>query len=82
MSASKSLRHEEIVRTLVEAKAVDFAAIGKAFEEIGPSLAVLDEPWEGFCGTMRRFIILYKIGNPGVPVEELAALKAVSNELG
>ena len=38
-------------------KAVDFGAIGKAVAEIGTSLAVANEPWEGFCGTMRRVFL-------------------------
>jgi hypothetical protein len=32
------VNHQEIVKRLIDAKAVDFAAIGKAFAEAGPSL--------------------------------------------
>jgi hypothetical protein len=73
--------HQEIVQHLLKSKAVDFAAIGKAVTELGPSIAVADEPWEGFCGTMRRFIILYKIFNPGSPVENLGQLGSAAPEL-
>jgi hypothetical protein len=61
--------HQDIVRRLLETKAVDFAAIGKAVEELGPSLSIADEGWEGICGTMRHFCILY-ILNPRGPVVE------------
>jgi hypothetical protein len=58
------VNHQEIVKRLLDTKAVDFAAIGKTVGEIGPSMALADEPWEGFCGTMRTFIHLY-IVRPG-----------------
>ena len=74
-------RHQEIVKRLLDTKAVDFSAIGKAVAELGPSLAVAEEPWDGFCGTMRIFIHLYRINQPGVPVENLGELKGVAEKL-
>jgi hypothetical protein len=62
------VNHQDIVRRLLDTKAVDFAAIGKAVEELGPSLSLADEPWDGFCGTMRHFCILYVLPHP--PVED------------
>jgi hypothetical protein len=53
------VNHQEIVKRLLDTKAVDFAAIGKTVGEIGPAMALADEPWEGFCGTMRTFIHVY-----------------------
>jgi hypothetical protein len=73
--------HQEIVKHLLNSKAVDFAAIGKAVAEMGPGIAAADEPWEGFCGTMRRFIIVYRINNPGTPVENLGQLGSAAPEL-
>jgi hypothetical protein len=58
------VNHQDIVKRLLDTKAVDFAAIGKAVGEIGPSVALLDEPWEGFCGTMRTFLHLYILPGP------------------
>jgi hypothetical protein len=55
--------HQDIVRRLLESNTVDFKAIGNVVAELGPSLALADEPWEGFCGTMRTFIRLYVL-NP------------------
>jgi hypothetical protein len=76
------VNHQEIVKTLLNNKAVDFGAIGKTVAELGPSIAIADEPWEGFCGTMRRFIVVYKIFNQGTPVEDLGALNQAAGELG
>jgi hypothetical protein len=55
--------HQEIVKRLLESNTVDFKAIGAVVAELGPTLALADEPWEGFCGTMRTFIRLYVL-NP------------------
>jgi hypothetical protein len=44
---AKSLSHEEIAQKFVEAKAVDFAAMGRFISEIGPTLAVSDQGWHG-----------------------------------
>jgi hypothetical protein len=82
MSGSRLLSHQDIVRTLLDSKAVDFDAIGKAVAELGPSLAMADEPWEGFCGTMRRFIVVYQVFNSATPVEQLQALGATASQLG
>jgi hypothetical protein len=41
-----------------------------------------DEPWEGFCGTMRTFIRVFIIHGPVLGnVEGLADLRAVAGEL-
>jgi hypothetical protein len=78
------VNHQEIVKRVLEAKAIDFAAIGRTIAEVGPSLALADEPWEGFCGTMRRFIIVYRLtGNvDGSNVENLAQLGGAAQGLG
>ena len=60
------ISHQEIVKRLLDSKTVDFAAIGKVVAEVGPTMALADEPWEGFCGTMRTFIHLF-ILNPHLP---------------
>lgn len=80
---SERVNHQEIVKKILSTKAVDFAAIGKSFTEIAPSLALADEPWDGFCGTMRNFIHVYVLpGTHNVPsVENLAALKNAAREL-
>lgn len=79
---SSRVNHQDVVKKVVDAKAVDFAAISKVFGEIGPALSVADEPWETFCGTMRTFIRVYVL-NPhaGVSVEELGGLRTAAREL-
>ncbi len=73
---AQRVNHQEIVGHLLETKAVDFEAIGKAFASAGPQLSLADEPWESFCGTMRLFIRLYVIGPwPGPIIEDLGQLK-------
>jgi hypothetical protein len=80
---SNRVNHQEIVKKLLDAKVVDFTAIGKAVAEIGPSLSLADEPWEGFCGTMRTFIHILIIHPTvgGVNVENLDALRGAAGEL-
>lgn len=79
------VNHQDVVKRLLESKAVDFGAIGKAFADLGPTMAMADEPWENFCSTMRIFIRIYIIRGPfgplGNPVENLEALGNVAKEL-
>ncbi len=76
------VNQQDIVRKLIESQAVDFKAIGAAFAEVGPALALADEPWEGFCGTMRTFVRLFILSGPlSGPVEELGRLRTVAGEL-
>lgn len=87
---SNSQQHRAVVERLLEAKAVDFTAIGKVISEIGPSLALSDfDGVDGICGTMRYFIRVFRL-NPGVPntnefggsIENLGELGANTQELG
>jgi len=57
---SNRLNRQEIVQALLDAKAVDFAAIGRVLAEHGPKIAMMEEDYdvfvsamEGFCGTIR-----------------------------
>jgi hypothetical protein len=76
------VNHQEIVKKLLDSKAIDFKAIGAAFTEVGPALSMADEPWEGFCGTMRTFIRVFIIHGPSIgSVEGLADLRGVAGEL-
>ena len=73
--------HQDIVKKVLDSKAVDFAAMGKIVAELGPSAALLDEPWDHFCGTMRRFVHIYRISTPVTPVEDLGELASGAREL-
>jgi hypothetical protein len=44
---SKTLSHEDIAQRFLEAKVLDFNAMGKLIAELGPVLAVNDHGWHG-----------------------------------
>lgn len=75
------VNHQEIVKAVLESKAVDFGAIGKLAAQIGPSLALADEPWETFCGTMRIFIRIFILNPHGGPLGDLAQFRDIASEL-
>ncbi len=85
MSADKAKLSEterEIVKTLLDTAAVDFKAIGEALSRYGPSAATALDFEDVFCGTMRRFVRVFRLaGEVQVPLEELARLREVSGEL-
>lgn len=80
---SSRVNHQDVVKRLLETKAVDFAAVGKTVAELGPSLSLADEPWDGFCGTMRTFFHCYILngGLGGTTVENLGDLRGAAGEL-
>ena len=41
------LSHEEIAQRFVDAKVLDFTAMGKLITQLGPELAVSDQGWHG-----------------------------------
>ena len=76
------VNHQDIVKKLIDTKAIDFKAIGATFAEVGPALSMADEPWDGFCGTMRTFIRIFIIHGPSIGgVEGLADLRGVAGDL-
>ena len=78
---SNSDQHRQIVKELLESKAVDFHAVGRVIAEVGPSLSLAEEPGDFFCGTNRIFFHCYRILTPGNPVENLGELAASAEEL-
>lgn len=44
---TKHLSHEDIAQRFVDAKVIDFSAMGKLITELGPTLAVNDQGWHG-----------------------------------
>jgi hypothetical protein len=77
------VNHQEVVKKLLDAKAVDFAAIGKVLAELGPTLSLADESGDYFCGTGRNFFHCYGLppGTTAISVENLAALRSAAREL-
>jgi hypothetical protein len=79
--------HQEIVKSVLDAKAVDFDAVGKVVAKIGPTISLADEPWEVFCGTMQLFVRVFRLDPPiGFPPRlgsalDLSQLRDVAAEL-
>jgi hypothetical protein len=75
------MNKHDIVKRALDSKAIDFNAIGKMVAELGPSLALAEEPWDTFCGTMRTFIHLYRLPGFNSPLENINTLGQVAGEL-
>jgi hypothetical protein len=81
MAIETSREGREVVAHLIESKAVDFEAIGRAVAQYGPVAAL---EWDGedfFCGTMRRFVNVYRLADVSSELESLAALRSATGEL-
>ena len=74
-------QHRQIVRQLLESKAVDFNAVGRVIAEVGPSISLAEDPGDFFCGTNRIFFHVYRVFGPSNPVENLGELAANTTEL-
>lgn len=44
---ARDISHEDIAERFIQAKVVDFAAMGKLVAELGPTLALADRGWHG-----------------------------------
>jgi hypothetical protein len=59
-----SEREREIIKTLVDTKAVDFDAIGRSLAQFGPT-AAFDLDYEPvYCGTMRYWVHVLRLPTP------------------
>jgi len=77
------MNHYEIVKRLIDSKAVNFEAIGKFISENGASLAFDEGP--EICGTGRPFLHIYRLTGLGGfqgPQESLENLAKVRSEIG
>ena len=70
---------QQIVRTLLDTKAVDFEALGKALASFGPSSITMDDDgWIRWCGSDLR---IYRWPRPRLGLEELVVLRDIMREL-
>ena len=76
-----SAAEQEIVKALIETKAVDFQAIGHAFAAHGESATLTLSGEDFFCGTMRRFIRLFRLNDVGNVVEQIGELQQLKGEV-
>jgi hypothetical protein len=77
---SRAHAQSEIVKTLIDTKAVDFERIGEVVARFGGLASVAMDDGDVFCGTGRHFIRLISIADPGAilkDVAELAALRGI-----
>ncbi|HEY1626343.1 MAG TPA: hypothetical protein VGG16_21370 [Streptosporangiaceae bacterium] len=81
MGTEETARSRAIVERLIESKAVDFEAIGRTLAEFGPSAALTMEGDDLFCGTMRRFVNVYRLADVTSELEQLSALREAGREL-
>ena len=80
MTSFKS--HElELVKSLIDSKAVDFGAIGTAFAKHGASATLTMDGEDFFCGTMRRFIRLFRIAEQPASLEQLRELQQIGSQI-
>lgn len=71
--------HKEVTKSILDAKIINYEALGKTISTLGPSLALRDDPWETFCGTMKFYIRIFRLPPVGPRVEELERLERLEN---
>jgi hypothetical protein len=59
------MNQKDIVKRLLDSKVIDFVALGKFIGEVGPSLAVEEDPGDRICGTGPHVIRLISLSGPG-----------------
>lgn len=74
-------KDREVVAALIETKAVDFEAIGNTLAAFGPTLALDGDFEDGFCGTMRYFIRVFRPWPGPVVDQSQIASSGLSAEL-
>jgi hypothetical protein len=69
----------EIVSALLETKAVNFEALGKAIASVGPASVLMDDDgWIRWCGSDLR---IYRWPRPRLGLEELTVLRDIVREI-
>jgi hypothetical protein len=81
MKTKFSAAEQEIVKALIDTKAINFEAIGAAVAKHGASATLTLDGEDVFCGTMRRFTKVYRIRDEANPIEQLAELRQIAGEL-
>jgi hypothetical protein len=70
---------QEIVKALLETKAINFEALGKVIAAVGPSsIAMEDDGWIRWCGNDMR---IYRWPRRRLGLEELVVLRDIVREL-
>jgi hypothetical protein len=72
----------EVVSTLIDTKAVDFEALGRAVAKFGPAASLIVDGEDWFCGTMKWFIRFYRLPDPIGPIVRMADLAQLREIIG
>jgi hypothetical protein len=67
----------QVVTALIETKAINFEAIGQVIAKNGASATVQFDGDDVFCGTMRRFVRVFRLRDELAGLEHLADLRNV-----
>ncbi len=66
---------KEIAKAVMEAKVVNFEALGKTVAQLGPQLASQADQWANCCGTLRSVIRIFRLPPFGPRIPELDRLE-------
>lgn len=70
---------QDIVRALIDTKAVNFEALGKVIATVGPASVMMDDDgWIRWCGNDMR---IYRWPRPRLGLEELAVLRDILQDI-
>jgi hypothetical protein len=81
MSYVKSEADRAAIAQLKETRAVDFDAVGAALSKFSATEVELEDGEYRFCGTMSRYVVLYRLGTNVGPIEEIQGLREIAHEL-
>jgi len=59
------MSQKDIVKRLLDAKVIDFKAMGAFVADNGATLALADDPWDRFCGTGPHVLRFIQLSGPG-----------------
>lgn len=78
-AANASDFQKEVTKSILEAKIINYEALGQTISKLGPSLALRDDPWETFCGTMKFYIRIFRLPPIGPRLDGLERLEKLEN---
>lgn len=81
MSKGFTEAERQIVTALIETKAIDFDALGAVLAKNGANATLQLDGEDWFCGTMRRFIRVFRLSDNVLQVENLADLGAINRDI-
>jgi hypothetical protein len=71
----------EIVKTLIDSKAINFEAIGQVVAKHGADAAINLTGEDAFCGVMQRFVRAYRLRDPVAELAGLADLNQLNQDI-